>query len=107
MTRYFGGTLLGTGGLVHAYGDSVKAVLSEVVRIEKIARTKLLMSMTYPLYEGVKRVLAGYDSQIIEELFGTDVTLTVVVRVDDAPKISAVLVEHSAGTIDILHDDSN
>ena len=78
-----------------------------MVRIEKIARTKLLMSMTYPLYEGVKRVLAGYDSQIIEELFGTDVTLTVVVRVDDAPKISAVLVEHSAGTIEILHDDND
>lgn len=105
VTRYFGGTLLGTGGLVHAYGDSVKAVLSEVVRIEKIARTRLLMSMTYPLYEGVKRVLAGYDSQIVEELFGTDVTLTVVVRVDDAPKISAVLIEHSAGTIEILHAD--
>ncbi len=105
VTRYFGGTLLGTGGLVHAYGDSVKAVLSEVVRIEKIARTRLLMSMTYPLYEGVKRVLAGYDSQIVEELFGTDVTLTVVVRVDDAPKISAVLIEHSAGTIEILHVD--
>jgi uncharacterized YigZ family protein len=106
VTRYFGGTLLGTGGLVHAYGDSVKAVLAEVVRIEKIARTQLLMSMTYPLYEGVKRVLAGYDSQIIEEIFGTDVTLTVVVRVADVTAITAVLIEHSAGTIDILHDDT-
>lgn len=106
VTRYFGGTLLGTGGLVHAYGDSVKAVLAEVVRIEKIARTQLLMSMTYPLYEGVKRVLAGYDSQIIEEIFGTDVTLTVVVRVADVTTITAVLIEHSAGTIDILHDDT-
>jgi uncharacterized YigZ family protein len=107
VTRYFGGTLLGTGGLVHAYGDSVKAVLAEVVRIEKIARTRLLMSMTYPLYEGVKRVLAGYDSQISEELFGTDVTLTVVVRVADVTSITAVLIEHSAGTIDILHDDND
>jgi uncharacterized YigZ family protein len=107
VTRYFGGTLLGTGGLVHAYGDSVKAVLAEVVRIEKITRTQLLMSMTYPLYEGVKRVLAGYDSQIIEEIFGTDVTLTVVVRMADVTTITAVLIEHTAGTIDILHDDTN
>lgn len=107
VTRYFGGTLLGTGGLVHAYGDSVKAVLAEVVRIEKIARTQLLMSITYPLYEGVKRVLAGYDSQIIEEIFGTDVTLTVVVRMADVTTITAVLIEHTAGTIDILHDDTN
>ena len=65
------------------------------------------MSITYPLYEGVKRVLAGYDSQIIEEIFGTDVTLTVVVRMADVTTITAVLIEHTAGTIDILHDDTN
>lgn len=102
VTRYFGGTLLGTGGLVHAYGDSVRAVLEQVVRVEKIARTRLLIGTSYALYEGIKRQLSGFDCQILEENFGTDITLTAQVRVADATTITALLIEFSAGTVDIL-----
>jgi putative IMPACT (imprinted ancient) family translation regulator len=63
------------------------------------------MVMPYPLYEGVKRQLAGFDSSIDNEEFGTDVTLTVTVRVADAHAIEALLIEQTAGTIEILHTD--
>lgn len=105
VTRYFGGTLLGTGGLVHAYGDSVRAVLEQVTRVEKIARTTLLVGTSYPLYEGIRRLLAGFDCQIIEENFGTDVTMTIRVRVADVDAITAQLVEFSAGSVDIIPGD--
>lgn len=102
VTRFFGGTLLGTGGLVHAYGDSVRAVLEQVVRVEKIARTALLIGTTYPLYEGIRRILAGFDCQIQEENFGTDVTMTIQVRLADVAAITSLLTEFSAGTAEIL-----
>jgi uncharacterized YigZ family protein len=102
VTRYFGGTLLGTGGLVHAYGDSVKAVLEITERQEKIARTQLVLAMSYAQYEGIKRTLANYDHHIDDESFGTDITMTVTVRVSDVETISAILTEQTAGQIVII-----
>lgn len=102
VTRYFGGTLLGTGGLVHAYGDSVKAVLEITERQEKIARTQIVLAMSYAQYEGVKRTLAQYDHIIDDESFSTDITMTVTVRVSDVAHISAVLTEQTAGNIMII-----
>lgn len=102
VTRFFGGTLLGTGGLVHAYGDSVKAVLEITERHEKIARTQLVLAMSYAQYEGIKRTLATYDHHIDDESFGTDITMTVTVRVSDVEAISAILTEQTAGQIVII-----
>ena len=102
VTRYFGGTLLGTGGLVHAYGDAVRTVLEMTPRVEKIARTQLVLAVSYALYEGVKRTLANYDHRIDEEDFGTDITMTVTVRVADDALLRALLTEQTAGQIVIL-----
>ncbi|MFZ9858154.1 MAG: YigZ family protein [Roseiflexaceae bacterium] len=102
VTRYFGGTLLGTGGLVHAYGDSVKAVLEITEREEKIARTQLVLAMSYAQYEGIKRTLANFDHHIDDESFGTDITMTVTVRVSDVETVNAILTEQTAGQIVII-----
>ena len=102
VTRYFGGTLLGTGGLLHAYGDAVRTVLELTPRVEKIARTQLVLAVSYALYEGVKRTLATYDHRIDEEDFGTDITMTVTVRVADDALLRALLTEQTAGQIVIL-----
>lgn len=102
VTRYFGGTLLGTGGLVHAYGDSVRAILEVVERVEKIARTQIVLAVSYAMYESIKRTLASYDHRIDDEDFGTDVTMTVTIRQDDETTIRAILIEQTAGQIVLL-----
>src|SRR5215213_10758577 len=67
ITRYFGGTLLGTGGLVHAYGDAAKAVLAILPRAEKIDRRELSIRLPYAAYEPARRLVATHAGNLLEE----------------------------------------
>lgn len=75
VVRYFGGTLLGTGGLVKAYGDSAKAVLDGIETQELIQKTGFSMEIGYELYENMKRLLSSLDAELTKEDFGTRVVL--------------------------------
>jgi uncharacterized YigZ family protein len=76
VTRYFGGTKLGTGGLVHAYGDAVKAVLAVLPRAEKVPTHTVMLAFDYSLFERIRLLVQSHHGQILDEDFGADVTLT-------------------------------
>lgn len=76
VTRYFGGTLLGTGGLVHAYSDSAKEVLALCKTEELVFRTPFIFSTDYSSYEGIKRIFPGYNISELNEEFLSDVTIS-------------------------------
>jgi uncharacterized YigZ family protein len=97
VTRYFGGTLLGTGGLVRAYGDAVRAVLEVVPRTERIERRSLLVAIPYSQYESVKRLVAAHNGAVEHEDFAVDVTLTLRFAVADIPPFAAELGDLTAG----------
>lgn len=73
--RYFGGTLLGTGGLVKAYGDSTKEVLKIVKTEELIERESFMAIMQYDHYTLAKRLLDETAATDIEEDFGVGITI--------------------------------
>jgi len=77
ITRYFGGTKLGTGGLVRAYSDSMRMVLEELPLAKKVATTTVMFVVSYALFEPSKLMISNYDGLIIDQIFGADVTLTV------------------------------
>jgi uncharacterized YigZ family protein len=104
VTRYFGGTLLGTGGLVRAYGDAAKAVLAILPREEKIERHSLTLVLPYAAYEPARRLLASLAGSVLEETFAAEVTLRVLLPQAQVDQFVAAIGELTAGQAQI--DDS-
>ena len=79
VTRYFGGTKLGTGGLVRAYTDAVKAGLDILPQAQKIATSTLLVALEYTFLERTRQLVHIFQAHILDETFTSDVTLTIQV----------------------------
>jgi len=97
VTRFFGGTLLGTGGLVHAYGDAAKAVLAALPRTEKVAYTRLEITVPYALYEVARRTVAAYGGAIADESFAAEVRFAVRLAAEQVAACRASLTDATAG----------
>jgi uncharacterized YigZ family protein len=100
VTRYFGGTKLGTGGLVRAYGDAVRAVLDLLPRAEKVPTHTVLVVAPYSFFERVRLAVEGHLGQILDEEFAVDVSVTARFPVGRVPGFQDALREMSNGTIE-------
>ena len=76
VTRYFGGILLGTGGLVRAYTASAAAALAAAKVVTVRACVRLTVSVDYALYERAVQLLQGAGGRLDEPVFADRVTLT-------------------------------
>ena len=79
VVRYFGGTRLGTGGLVHAYGDAARAALHRIPTRPRISRVTADCTVPYDALEPVRRAIDAAGGRVTEQQFGSEVTVTVEV----------------------------
>jgi len=98
VTRYFGGTKLGKGGLVRAYGDAVRAILKKVPLAEKVTTHTVMIEIPYSNYERVRNLIHEHQGKIVDEDFGVDVTITIQFIVEKFPTFKAALREMTHGT---------
>jgi uncharacterized YigZ family protein len=101
ITRYFGGTKLGPGGLVKAYGDSVRNVIHKVPKARKIQVHRCELICQYPQYEQIKLLLSNYQVKIIDKEYTDQVTIEFMINVSDFSAMEENIAEFSRGSIQV------
>ena len=83
VTRYFGGTKLGTGGLVRAYSDAVRQVLADLPRAEKVPTHTILVAAPYAWYDRLQMLIRNHSGKVLEQELAADVTFTAQIPVEN------------------------
>jgi uncharacterized YigZ family protein len=102
VSRYFGGTRLGTGGLVRAFAGALKSALEQLPRVERVERKTFLLELPYPMYEPVKRLARTHRGELDGEEFGATVLITLTFIVDDVEPFQRALADLSAGQLRMI-----
>jgi len=105
VTRYFGGTLLGTGGLVRAYSGAAKEGLADSVILEKRQGRQLLLQTSYSDLGKVQYLLMNNNIPILSEDYGAEVCFEALVPLDIEKNITELLVDGTNGRIEIIQSD--
>ncbi|NLA93154.1 MAG: YigZ family protein [Spirochaetales bacterium] len=102
VVRYFGGTELGTGGLVRAYSEVTKAVLEVLKTEELIDKESLEIVVDYDIYEQVEKLLKEKRGEM-ESLFETQVTIKVTLPAQYVDEVTLQITNLSSGSATIRH----
>lgn len=101
VTRYFGGTLLGPGGLVRAYTAAAQAAVADARERGLVAQMTLVVPVTvqlpYALFDRVSRLAGDCGAHVADQLFAEDVQLSLVFCAGDEAPFVAALTELANG----------
>ena len=105
VTRYFGGTLLGTGGLVRAYTKAAQLAFENTRIVALAPCNDILVSVDYAGYEQLAHFLSGQECTVLDTAFAVDVTVTVRARAEQADALVAAITELTNGRAELLVED--
>jgi uncharacterized YigZ family protein len=97
VTRYFGGTLLGKGGLVRAYSGGVQLALQSLPTVERVPKAEILVLIDYATVTPLQRLLPTYEAEVLEQEFATDVSYLLKVPLEHLALFTHALHELTNG----------
>lgn len=105
VTRYFGGTLLGTGGLVRAYQGAAKAGLHASTVIEKNWGRKLKIGTDYTGLGKIQYILGQRKLSVLDTVYTDKVDIEVLIPIDQIGSVKAEIIEGTNGQARIEEDE--
>lgn len=107
VTRYFGGTLLGKGGLVKAYSGGVQYALESLPLMEKVPKRELWLVIDYSHVSVCQRMLPDYEAEVLDEEYAVDVTFHLQMPVSHVERFQNDITELTHGQALIEMEESN
>ena len=100
VTRYFGGVLLGAGGLVRAYTKGAKIAIDAAGKSMKRVWTVLYLPCPYTYYERVKLEIAAFDGILRDTQFGAEVEMEILLAAAKTQPFLDRIMDMTAGTVE-------
>ncbi len=97
VTRYFGGTLLGKGGLVQAYGGGVQLALATLPTVERVPTAELTFVVAYSAVTPLQRALADFEAELLDETYEVDVTYRLRLPLEQVEPLRRYVTELTSG----------
>jgi len=105
VTRYFGGILLGTGGLIRAYSKSAGEGIKLAGVVERIWATKVNIKIDYALLGKIQSIAISEGWQIIDSVYSDLIDIYMAVPVEQVKLLRKKIAELTAGTLEITEAD--
>ena len=102
VTRYFGGILLGGGGLVRAYSHSAKIAVDAAERMIMCSSYPVKITVDYDLYGKISYILPEFEVKVTDTGFGSDVTVSLLVKKGFAVKLKEKMVDITNGRLEYV-----
>ena len=97
VTRYYGGTQLGTGGLVRAYSLAVQSALAILPRAERVEYAGLTVNVAYAHLSAVQHAVQSFEAQVVADVYAEQVTLQLRVPVSHLPALRLAIGNATGG----------
>lgn len=97
VTRYFGGTLLGKGGLVKAYSGGVQLALASLPVVERVPKAVVNLLFDYASVTPVQRLLPTFEAKLRTEQYATDVSYEIALPAERVAAFNAAVTELTNG----------
>lgn len=101
VTRYFGGTKLGVGGLVRAYGGTAEQMLSKAEKLTKYKTELIEATFPHLHISNVMHVVSKVGAKIVDTMYDEDVHAKLEVRLSRAEELKSMLVNHTNGNVSL------
>lgn len=105
VTRYFGGILLGTGGLTRAYSKGCKIALDAAQIMEMHPAKTITVRVNYSLYGKISSLIPSFEAKVLSNDFSDDVCIRLMVKSENAAKLTEKITDESFGMSEIEISD--